>query len=392
MSATLEKIELFDEQVDVLAEMLNHINSGNSENPLIVSAKAGSGKTHVAKTLLSILSPYSTGSCIAPTGRAAAQLRKSGLEASTLHSLLYKAIFDAETGKFKFFSKRNITEIREVAGDYIILDEASMVTYEQFSFIKTIGVPIICLGDHRQLPPIDKKNPDFNLMELPTGIYQYLYVNRRIDPTSIGLFNVLEEFLANGVIPRFSETPKDVYRAITLNKANTVDFHRDNRFDAVLCGTNKTRKSLNRLIRKARGNDDSETPTVGEVVICLKNDMVNEGRINNGELFVIESICRDNSLICRYMIKNLDTGKVYNIRVYDSSWDTETLPETHNWKDENNKVQEFGFGYAMSVHKSQGSTFDNVLFVNENVSFFVDQKKFNYVGLSRSRKSLTVAL
>jgi exodeoxyribonuclease-5 len=384
---------LFDEQVDVLAYMLKHINDYVTDRPLILSAKAGSGKTHLARTLMQLLAENGiNGSCIAPTGRAASQLRKSGVVSGTIHSLLYKAIIDPETGKFRFFAKRDIREIKEVAGDYIILDESSMVTFEQFDFMRSIGCPIICLGDARQLPPIDRKHPDFNLMELTYAYYHYLHINRRIDPESIGLYNVLESFLANGNILRFSESPKNVYRTLSKKVALSLDFHKENQFDAVICGLNKTRKHLNRTIRQSRGFDIESTPQVGEVVMCLKNDMVGQTKINNGELFLVESITRKNDQICGYGICNIDTGERAYISVYDSTWDSEELPDSHNWKDENNKVQTFGYGYCMTVHKSQGSGFDSVLFINEDVSFFVDQKKFAYVGLSRARKSLTVAL
>lgn len=388
----MEVLSLFDEQLVAFDAILIHIMNHETTKPLVLSAKAGSGKTHTAKSVIEVVSSISKGAVIAPTGRAASQLRKSGLESGTLHSLLYKPIIDEDTGKFRFFVKRDMQEIREAAGDFIMLDEASMVTFEQYDFIRSIKLPLICIGDHRQLPPIDKKHPDFNLMRLEDAYYSYLHVNRRLDEASLGLYEVLEYLLKYRSIPRFSKAPKHVYRTISKKEALTRQFHKDNRFDVVLCGINRTRKKLNYMIRDARGHDPESTPNIGETIVCLRNDMVHGGKINNGELFVVESIIIESDQIKRYGIRNIDDGNMFSIRVYDSTWDIEAVPEDHNWRDENNKVQEFGYGYALSVHKSQGSTIDNVLFLSEDVSYFVDQVKFNYVGMSRARKSLVVAL
>jgi ATP-dependent exoDNAse (exonuclease V) alpha subunit len=51
---------------------------------------------------------------------------------------------------------------------------------------------------------------------------------------------------------------------------------------------------------------------------------------------------------------------------------------------------DFTFGYGISCHKVQGSSIENVLFLDENVSFFLNQKKFRYTAVTRASKHITI--
>ena len=51
---------------------------------------------------------------------------------------------------------------------------------------------------------------------------------------------------------------------------------------------------------------------------------------------------------------------------------------------------QFVNGYAATVFKCQGSEFDMPLYYDEDVSWFVDQRKFRYTGITRAKQKLVL--
>ena len=53
----------------------------------------------------------------------------------------------------------------------------------------------------------------------------------------------------------------------------------------------------------------------------------------------------------------------------------------------------FEYAYAITTHSSQGSEWDNVIFlVEDHFGSSEDFKKFVYTGITRARESLTIVL
>ena len=78
-----------------------------------------------------------------------------GDRVSTIHSLIYEVKTDKK-GKITGWKRKPELEL-----DLIIIDEASMITETIWNDLLSFGIPIIAVGDHGQLPPI---NGNFNLM------------------------------------------------------------------------------------------------------------------------------------------------------------------------------------------------------------------------------------
>jgi exodeoxyribonuclease-5 len=53
---------------------------------------------------------------------------------------------------------------------------------------------------------------------------------------------------------------------------------------------------------------------------------------------------------------------------------------------------EFAYAYALTVHKSQGSQFDDVLLFDESKQFGKDARRHLYTGVTRAAKTLTVVV
>lgn len=101
---------------------------------------------------------------LAPTGKAAMELMKKGLNAITVHSFLYTPdIVKPRRGEKRppnqprLSFSLNMPRIKSMKLDLIIVDEASMINYELYVDLMKTGVRIIFVGDHGQLTVADVK-------------------------------------------------------------------------------------------------------------------------------------------------------------------------------------------------------------------------------------------
>lgn len=377
---------LYDDQKNLFDEIVKFVEEGYKNFPyLIVSAPAGTGKTFTARRVMQFLKVTGRSCSTATfTGRASLQLSRDGIEGRTCHSLLYTPVLD-ENGDILEWERRSLDEMLAEVGNVLFIDEGSMIPKAIHDDLSELGIPIIYLGDYDQLPPVDGSNPDFNPMVSLTDERITLEVNKRFSDES-GIGFIANRLRHENTIPRVKYPDLKV---IPKSKINSVSWHRENQFDAVICGTNKTRKSLTEKIRKARGFND-ETAEVGEPIMCLRNDVISEVRIYNGEIFMVEGKFVLGSGHTSYSIRSVDDPKkALNVTIEDHVWETERSALKLN---DTPKVGVFTFGYVGTCHKYQGSSIPKVLFVDQNVSFFLDQRRFRYTACSRASESLTIAV
>src|SRR5574342_964575 len=140
-----------------------------AESFITLGGFAGTGKTTIMSELRKAIDAKYV-NFMALTGKATLNMRKklyasnvmkSQDECTTIHKFMYSPIIDEKTGQIKEWRKSP-----KRTPDLIIIDEASMVNREIWNDLVSIGVPILAIGDHGQLPPIQKGDP-FNLMENP---------------------------------------------------------------------------------------------------------------------------------------------------------------------------------------------------------------------------------
>jgi exodeoxyribonuclease-5 len=53
---------------------------------------------------------------------------------------------------------------------------------------------------------------------------------------------------------------------------------------------------------------------------------------------------------------------------------------------------EFDYGYVLTVHKSQGSQWDDVVLFDESFAFGESRQRWLYTGVTRAAKRLTVVV
>jgi len=357
---------------------------------LTLGGYAGTGKTTLLGYLSEVLKKEKKDLKIAYcsyTGKAAVVLKRKLKDTKslsrddyigTIHRLIYKAIVDDHDNIIGW--EKNAVDKFDY--DLIVLDEASMVSediwYDLLSFKKLI----LAVGDHGQLPPIEGK---FNLMEKPLLRLEEIYRQERDNP----IIKVSEIARKYGEIPVL-EFSKGV-RKLSKSNEDTQEFVTDifssfNNECMVLTGYNSTRIKLNNGIRQLLGFENKE-PEANDRVICLKNNALEN--IFNGMTGTILSISK-----CK-----LDSFQVYDVEIeFDGEDDIffgNISVDQFGKKDIANTrhgINLMDFGYALTVHKAQGSQASKVVVFEERFPNMSDDlwRRWLYTAVTRAEKELYV--
>lgn len=377
---------------------------------LFLTGKAGTGKT----TFLREVVRYTKKKCIvlAPTGIAAVNAG-----AMTIHSFFQFGLGPFVQGviepKSDFrINKSKLELIRHL--QLLIIDEVSMVRADLMDHIDVElrrirrnskpfgGVQLLMIGDLQQLPPIAHGGED----ELLRQYYKTLYffsssalksmkyscielknVYRQTDRHFIDILNHARDCTLTSqdisdlnarYIPGFSPKPEDGYiRLMTHNRqvdyVNETELEKlDSKpytFVAAVSGT---------FPEESYPTADSLTLKKGAQVMFIKNDP--ERRFINGTLGEVKSIDK-NSIAVRLA----ESGTVIDVEPME--WQN----IRYQFDEESKEISSKQIGrfkqyplkaaWAITVHKSQGLTFDKAI-IDVHAAFSPGQA---YVALSRCR-------
>lgn len=367
---------LNNDQFQALNVVFNAIVNSDDKF-VVISGSAGVGKTYLIKKIQETLSditlfPSIYTCCL--TGKAASLLPHG----RTLHSLLYRTEIDysAPTGQQIKFVLNDPSTYDEKT--LFIVDEASMVPTEMINYFMETGSKVIFFGDTKQLPPIHKDQ--INILDWSDYELTQIMRTKQDDPIvnlaySAYNRNVIDKRYCKENIKLFGEN----YR---LGKILT-----ENEYDIVLCGTNNKRKKINQLMRQIKGYE-SERPEKGERIICLKNMITNEASkhmIYNGQILEVSKV--------RKGTKDGDFYTLFddmNMRTYHDIFIKHKYFDGDFNKPVDYEDNAFTYGYAITVHKAQGDQFERVLFVDEDVSYFLPRNRFRYTAITRAMETLHI--
>lgn len=335
---------------------------------------AGTGKTTLAKHLAKGVEGTVLFACF--TGKAAQVLRNKGCDgATTIHSLIYKAHIDYATGGVTF-SKNYDSPLCEAK--CLVVDEVSMVGEDLAKDLLSFKVPVLVLGDPAQLPPV--KGAGFFIDAPPDVLLTEIHRQAAENP-------IIQASMEVRTGKWEAETYVTEEGGIVVHNRHEVDIlelclsH-----DQVLCGLNATRIAINTRIRRAMGRTNNK-PVIGDRLVCLRNDA--EKGLFNGSLWEVTKadVGIDRSSL---RIKSLDEERPeVDVEVLNQFWNG-TEKKLH-WKAFRG-TQQFTYGYVLTVHKAQGSQWDNVLLIDESYVFVEDARKHIYTGITRAARNLTVVV
>jgi exodeoxyribonuclease-5 len=308
----------------------------------------------------------------APTGKAAAVLRSKGLEAHTLHSLLYRlkgVTVDEEGKETLIFADKHW----EQKTDLLVVDEASMVTTRLHTDLLERRVRVLYIGDHGQLPPVGG-NP--RLME--KADVRLEKIHRQAEGS--GILRI-----AHAVRNRQRITSDYICDDVSIGRvtgtAHAVELAKRLGVDQTVVATNRERHEFNRLYR---GSVADKYPQVGERVMCLANNR--QENIWNGQTFTVEGCHQIAGDMGIYDIRSEDDGSLReNIAIFlpglmDPEMEKRDLLE--------NGANLFCFAYACTCHKMQGSQYDHLLVVDRP---FAEAERWRYTAYTRAQSKLTIA-
>lgn len=368
----------------------------------ILGGLAGTGKSTVISAIVSRMNlpRYHKVIYATFTAKASLVLRKQGLDSNTIHSTFYYANKDKRTGKTYFTKKMKLDDSIKL----IVVDEAAMVSDKLIEDILSFGVPTILSGDPSQLGPIMATNTymfDYNKMDaLLTEIM------RQDDESGI---------LKLATLARTGEGIR--YGDYNESKVTKLETLRDKllEFDAILTWKNSTRRSINNFIRKYLLKRKTSYPIKGDKVLCLNNNYnysINYEDIGlyliNGLVGIVEGDFNDDYYEGQKCMKGcfypdfLDSNNQFNVYCYKEIFELyrkgifNTTFERDKKVNENDEEQQemitmMDYGYALTVHKSQGSGFDNVLVIDEYRGGYEFRKKWLYTAITRAKKKVVIA-
>lgn len=397
IKATSQPVHLPDhlssDQKFVLESLLSWVRSPKN-GFITVGGYAGTGKTTltaILRTLLKKQFPNLTVSFACFTGKASQVLKSKLVEQKsifkgdtigTLHSLMYKPKVD-KNGRIVGWKK-----VSDIDCDLIIIDEASMITQDMWRDICSYDVPIIAIGDHGQLPPIGDV---YSLMDKPNLRLETIHRHAQDNP----ILQVATLARTTGKIPfqDFSSTVRKVARG-TQEAQQIIDkiFNSFNDKTLILCGRNATRVKLNQQIR-SRLDFSSDEPIIGEQVICLKNNYKNLARpIYNGMIGKLIKLAPSDkhwyeAEILFHGEEAPYLGKISRYQFHKEKYLSEVKGIHYT-----EIGDRFDFGYALTVHKSQGSQAQRVLLFEEPSTYWEDElwSRWLYTAVTRAVKELYI--
>lgn len=380
------------------------------------------------------------------------KVQKYGFKTYTMHNLFgIQPSVDLNMSEFDIRKTIDAYIAKKSYPNIIVIDEASMINQEHYNFIRELAerndLKIIFIGDPAQLKPV--KSTDISpVFKNNDGEIIFLTKVERTDNNAI--LKTATDIRNNkkltyqtelndkneGIIylqPSTSLIKKIILDNIDLIKEDINSFK-------ILAFTNKKVQTYNELVRSLLNYD--EAPHIGEPIMMYdnKNRKGNQYQLINSEIYEIVNV--EESQLTKYLenindsvflkgwnlyLKDIDGNMsslfvikvnqndvedlkkiskeikllwtkysvTKNYRIYEQIQDLQNLLNV----DKNitgplgnvlvKKV--WDFGYAHTIHKSQGSTYEKVLIDGDDIELAQtneDTKQLKYVGITRAQKQV----
>lgn len=350
-----------------------------------ISGMAGTGKTTIldaARQAWTAAGYQCLGAAL--QGKAARGLQEgAGIESFTLARLLMDLDHPHDTSD-RYGREAHRPKLSLNARTVVVLDEAGQVGTRQMAALvaacRRAGARLVCVGDARQLQPIEVGAPFRAMVEEHVGAAELQEIRRqeldRTDPDPYWRREAVRAF-ADG---RAGEALAAYRKRGLIHVSETRDECRRNLIERwacagtarpgdhlILAGTRAEVRELNRLAQAARRSEgrlglrsiriDGETVHERDRVLITANHT--RLGVRNGDLGTVERV----DLAARRMRLRLDSG-------------TEVSLPCDTFRD-------LALGYCITVHKSQGATVQNAYVL---CGGSMADRELSYVQASRARR------
>jgi len=414
-------------QTEALDKLTDFLSS--DKQAFLLQGKGGTGKTTIIKKIVKEAQAQGNSVlAIAPTHKAKKVLAKSlnnpGIKSTTLAAALAIKL-DETTGKFtpdEFARKMDRVPITKTS--LVIIDESSMISDKLLEEIKELlpkGTKIIFMGDKAQLPPVgqekdsavfDVKN-NYTLTEkmrqaatspiinIGTKVAQNVETTgqRVANPiTNEDRVNAFDEVSGSSIIWEDSENKAlDAFVEDIKNANDNVDFAKVITFNNQNHNSPQSVKSLNTKIRlKLYGEQANQQQFIpGEILTAYDTFGGEDILFYNSEDLIVKEATEparktisvnvtsrqqgNRSKSFEFNIINLtlknEEGKDITVPIIAESSKEEyqrTLSQLFKTDKQmgyalSSKFGNLEYGYAITSHKAQGSTYTNVYVMEDNI-------------------------
>jgi len=318
----------------------------------------------------------------APTNKAAMVMRSKmprHTDVRTFHKITQKPVID-NTGKLVGFEPAE----RLRHGARVVVDEASMIgqrTWDVGSYALEYA-DVVLVGDPAQLPPVNDTPIFGGVFDLVlTDIHRQAQGNpvldlaTRIRTTAKFSPEWLDEFGIEQIDGAKLKRDREALSAIWHGEAQ------------YLCFTNLDRVKANRMTRASMG-DHTPTPAEQDVLLFYGRDHAD--RWHNGSTAVIEDVVE--SLNGAHNVSALIDGSDFadEITLYEPVLDASNVGQAYEAlpEDTRHNFAMASYGYAMTVHKAQGSEWPTVYLKGNNKPRGSDGVKWLYTAITRAQDNL----
>lgn len=446
-----KKLKLIKDQKDAIKKIINFIDDTAPDAPkwMTIDGKAGVGKTTV---LIEIIKKYYLNKSViagAIAHKAKSVLKQKFEEAirTKMHNVGFHSVasmlgmkLNEETGEFEYGYSEDIPI---ESADLIIIDECSMISGDQMGYILSMIQPkakIIFSGDMGQLPPIgdgrdNEISPTFsteNIVHLHTRLRQgedspilpysdYYWKSVMDNQDYVSAAPVENSVNENGgiyfsrkneVIENCSPTFK---RAVESGNINLIKY---------ICYRNTTRDYMNSYLRSYIFGNDAEEFLPGDFIILMGNYSVDEDRgyqrVENSSEYIVKIAHKkvgyiDDTLI-HYWLLDVDgvnfpipviakeSKSAFKALINDKFKKAFQIKDKRERKEAltaafkvRNSYADIDYSYAITSHKSQGSTYTAVIvdkpdIMNNGFTNISTKYRSMYTSITRASKLCTIIL
>ena len=399
-------VELTDEQLKIVQNVcLYPIN--------ILNGPAGSGKTASTQAIIAMLDDLGkTYKIMSPTGKAAKVIGEyTGREATTIHrGLGYGPPTKLNPAGVWYYNDQH-----KVQEDVVIIDEISMVDvnlfYRLVSAIDFTHTKLLMIGDNAQLPSVGCGNILHDFMQsnlIPTvtltKIFRYgegglmkvatdIRMGKRYLDSSMKdkktLFGKNGDYVFLDVAPEKSvRIAVEIYKKLIESGCKIEDVQVITPKNVGKYGTIELNKLLQLVANPNAKNKDAMCMKFDNVVY-YEGDLIIETK-NNYDAplspdYPIPSyifVPDDEEIVPTAFIANGENGVVQNVgkNFIDIAFGDIVV------RYDRAMAQMINLGYAITCHKSQGSSINNVILITTQSDIFTLNSNLVYVGCTRARK------